>query len=277
MKNKIIGIIGFGNMGSSIAQGLNSKYQLYVFDKDKNKTKDAQGMKIADSLRDLANQADIVLLAVKPQDFDSVLTELKHKTTGQLIISIAAGITTSYIEKRLGQAKVIRAMPNIGVKIGKSVTCICAGRLASVKDLASAQELFGYLGKVMEIKEAMINASTAISGSGPGYEFDDFKTRNISASMITNALKNNHVKRLAQAAEAVGFDKDQAMFLAVNTTNSTIALIRKTGLASSQLMSQVASKGGTTEAGLEVIHRGGSWVDAAKAAVARAKELSKEE
>ena len=146
MRNKTIGIIGYGNMGSSIAQGLKSKYQLYVFDKDKNKTKDAQGIKITDSLSDLAIQADILFLAVKPQDFDGVLTELKDKTAGKLIISIAAGITTSYIEKLLPQARVIRAMPNIGVKIGQSVTCLCAGALATGDDLALARDLFSCLG-----------------------------------------------------------------------------------------------------------------------------------
>lgn len=275
MKNKAVGIIGFGNMGSSIAQGLKSRYPLFVFDKDKNKTKDAQGIKALDSLADLAVQADILLLAVKPQDFDGVLTELKDKTAGKLIISIAAGITTSYIEKQLPRTRVVRAMPNIGVKIGQSVTCLCAGALATGNDLACARELCGYLGTVLEIKETMMDAATAISGSGPGYEYDDFASKNISAANITEDLKNNHIKRLAEAAEDRGFSKDKAMFLAVNTSNATISIMKELDLKPSELCRQVASQGGTTEAGLKEIHRGGSWKDAARAAENRAKELSR--
>ena len=277
MKNKAVGIIGCGNMGSSIAQGLKSRYPLFVFDKDKNKTKDVQGIKIADNLSDLANQADILLLAVKPQDFDSVLTELKDKIAGKLIISIAAGISTKYIQKALGGARVIRAMPNIGVKIGQSVTCLCAGESSGVDDLTLARELFAGLGMVREIKEEMMNAATAISGSGPGFEFEYCDSEGINADTLTEKVKEKFICSLAEAAQDCGFNKEDAMFLAAATTNSTIALMKKTGLPPSELMIQVASKGGTTEAGLEEIHRGGSWVDAAKAAVARAKELSKEE
>lgn len=271
-----VGIIGFGNMGSAIAERIKSKYTVYVFDKDKNKTANLTGIKIADNILDLVRQVESVILAIKPQDVDDILNGIKGCAGDKLIISIAAGISTGYIEKQLDKARVIRAMPNMGAKIGESVTCICAGRLASGEDLSWAQELLGCLGKTREIKEAMMNASTAISGSGPGYIFEYFDSEKISGDVITQDIKENIIQRLAQSAESLGFNKDEAMFLAVNTSNTSINLIKKTGLTPAELRRQVCSKGGTTEAALEVIRSGGSWKDAAKAAVARAKELSKE-
>ena len=276
MNQKTLGLIGFGNMGAAIAQQISSKYQLYIYDKDKNKTNGLSGIRVSESITGLIKQVEIGLLAVKPQDFDFVLNEIKNGLKNQLIISIAAGISTGYIQKALGEVRVVRAMPNIGVKIGESVTCLCAGRFAAIDDLACAQELFGYLGKVKEIKEDLMNASTAISGSGPGYIFDYFESEAIAGNAITGEVKENIIQRLASAAKAVGFNEEEAQFLAVNTSDTSIDLIKKTGLSPSELRKQVTSKGGTTEAAIEVIRRGGSWIEAAKAAVARAKELSKE-
>jgi len=260
MKNKAVGIIGCGNMGSSIAQGLKSRYPLFVFDKDKNKTKDVQGIKIADNLSDLANQADILLLAVKPQDFDSVLTELKDKTEGKLIISIAAGITTSYIEKQLPQARVVRAMPNMPLVIGEGITALVKGVFADDKDLRTAVEMFEAFGTAVTIeKEELINAVTAISGSGPAYLF-------------------YFVMAISEAAKELNLDEDTANKLVYHTISGSVNLLNKENFDAISLIGKVASKGGTTEAALKIFDERGMnkiILNAIMAAYKRAGELSR--
>lgn len=276
-KPKTIGIIGFGNMGSAIAEQLKSKYQICVFDKDKNKTKNILDLQVVKDNADLVNRVDTVILAVKPQDVDGVLKEIKSNVKDKLIISIAAGISTEYIEKRLGQVRIIRAMPNIGIKIGESVTCLCRGVFVTESDLDFAKELFYYLGIDKEIEEKLMNAATAISGSGPAYIFDFIESNLIDPNNIAQHLKQDIIKRLAQAAESIGFNHEDAIFLAVNTTNTSINLIKKTKISPAELKKQVTSKGGTTEAALEALHKGGSWEEVAKAALKRAEELSRED
>jgi len=274
---KSIGIIGFGNMGSAIAEQIKTKYAVLVFDKDASKVKGLSGIKVAQGVKDLADKAEVVLLAIKPQDFGAILKEIKNSAKDKLVISIAAGISTSRIEKALEKARVVRAMPNIGIKIGESVTCLSGGASSSGDDLDFANELFSYLGATRDIEEKMMNAATAISGSGPAYIFDFIESNSISPDNIPEHTRHDIMKRLERAAEAVGFNSDDANFLAANTGNASLFLLQKTGLSPKELREQVTSKGGTTEAALAVLHKGASWDDAAVAAMKRAEELSKKE
>jgi pyrroline-5-carboxylate reductase len=192
-----------------------------------------------------------------------------------LIISIAAGISTAHIEKILGNIRVVRAMPNLGVKIRESVTCICKGIFASEADRGFADELFGRVGVTRVIEESMMDAATAISGSGPGYIFDYLDKEHIETLHIPEHTRHVLRMRLEKAAEEVGFSHDDAVFLAVNTANAAMNIISKAKLSPAELRSQVASKGGTTEAGLAVLNKGGTWEEAAQAALKRARELAK--
>jgi len=275
MSQKNIGIIGFGNMGTAIAGRLNSTYKIYVFDKDKNKLRDLKNAEATQSARDLADKSEVIILAVKPQDLDPVLREIKGALKDKLVISIAAGISTRYLEKALGAIRIIRAMPNIGMKIGDSVTCFCKGSFATSDDLDFSQELFYSLGVAREVEEKMMNAVTAISGSGPGYAFDFIEGNSLDPKNIPEHARHDMMRRLEQAAIAVGFNQEEAAFLAANTVNVSIELLKKTGLPPGELKKQVASKGGTTEAGLAVLNKGGSWEEAAEAALKRAAELEK--
>lgn len=271
-----IGIIGYGNMGQAIFERIKSRdLQIWVFDKDKNKIKDLKGINLAERNTDLANKVDTVILAVKPQDFDAVLREIKNYVKGKLIISIAAGIATTYIEKAVGSVRVIRVMPNITAKIGESVSCLCKGANASDEDLDFAQQLFYYLGTTKVIDEEMMNAATAICGSGPGYIFNFLESNSIDPNNIPEHTRCDIIRRLEKAARAVGFGREDAIFLAANTANASISLIKKTKLPASELTKQVASRGGTTEAALEVLRKGGTWEEAAKAALKRAEQLAK--
>lgn len=270
-----IGIIGFGNMGQAITERIKAHYQVIIFDKDKGKISSVSGIRIAKDNIDLVKTADVVILAVKPQDFDTVLNEIKNYAEDKLIISIAAGITTSYIEKFIRKVKVIRAMPNIGVRIGEAETSLSKGKNARDIDLDFAKELFNCLGKTWAMKEEMINAATAISGSGPAYIFYYMNIKRIDHFDVPVRLEREYIERLKEAAEKVGFDAQTAIELATSTTASSIHLIKETGVSPVELIKQVASKGGTTEAALEILAKGGSWVEAAQAALKRAEELGK--
>lgn len=273
--NDTLGMIGYGNMGMAIAERLKADYALTVFDKDKDKLIAAKGVSVAKNISELLSKSDSLILAVKPQDFDPVLRELKGKVEDTLVISIAAGISTARIEKALGDVRLIRVMPNLGAKIGESVTCICKGRFADDSDLEFVDELFGRIGCTRNIDESMMDAATAISGSGPGYIFDYLDKEKIDPKNIPEHTRFTLRMRLEKAAEAVGFDREDAVYLATNTANACMIVVAKVGIPAAQLRDQVASKGGTTEAGLAVINKGGTWEEAAQAALKRAKELSK--
>lgn len=278
-RNKI-GIIGLGNMGSIIAgklAGESAEYSVFAYDKDRDKLKNAKLVTATKDSASLAANVDTIILAVKPQDIDHLLKELKNCVNKSLVISIAAGISTKHIERFLGSARIIRAMPNIAAKIGESVTCLCKGSFAGESELELAKELFYYLGTVRDIDENMIDAATAISGSGPGYIFYFIENSAVDPKNIPEHARHDMMKRLEKAAEALGFSSEDASFLAANTVNASISLLKETGLTPEELRIQVASKGGTTEAGLEVLRRGGSWEEAALSALKRAGELTRKE
>jgi len=272
---KKIGIIGFGNMGSAIAEKIKSRYEVFVFEKDAAKTKGLTGIKIAPGILQLFKQSQVIILAIKPQDFESVMAEIKDGVQDKLIISIAAGITTGYIEKFLGQARVVRAMPNLGAKIGKSVTCLTKGQFASEQDMELAKNIFSSIGVVQEFKEDMMNAATAISGSGPGYYFYAVASDPDEYKANSRKFHEEFIISLTEAARSIGFDDKSARFLANWTIEYSDLLLKQTKLPAQELAKQVASKGGTTEAALGILHKGGSLVDAVRAAVERAKELSR--
>lgn len=275
---KKIGIIGYGTMGQVIAQVLLSQkgeFNIFVFDKDKSKLGALTGISAAKDIKDLARNTDTIILAVKPQDFDHVLKELKGFVSGKLIISIAAGISTQHIEKILGEIRVIRVMPNIGAKVSESVSCLCSGTLATGEDIDLAQELFYYLGSTRIIDENMMNAATAISGSGPAYVFYFVENNSLDPENIPEHARHDMMRRLEKAAEELGFANEDAAFLAANTVNASLNLLHKTKLPALELRKQVTSKGGTTEAAMEILTKGGTWIDAAGAALKRAEELAK--
>jgi pyrroline-5-carboxylate reductase len=270
--NKVIGIIGWGNMGSVIGYQLKSKYAILAFDKDSSKTKNISDVNVADNTEDLVNRVDVVILAIKPQDFDTVLVQIEKYVKGKLIISIAAGISTGYIENQLGQTRIIRVMPNLPVKVKKGMICLCKGKFAADEDLNFAQDIFNSLGQTILIEESMMDAATAISGSGPGYFYDLIQER--EETTWGDYASKEFIPALSSVAQTIGFTQDQARILAVATAEGSIALLKETGLSPGVLRQQVTSKGGTTEAGLRALHSTHSLGEAVKAALKRAGELS---
>lgn len=272
--DKIIGIIGFGNMGSAIAEQIKNNYEVFVVEKDASRLRGIQGMSVVGSISKLVELRDIILIAVKPQDIDVVLEESKLFAKGKIFISIAAGIKTSYIENKLGDAHVVRAMPNLGAITGKSITCVSKGKFAASEDMLFAKELFSFIGKVQELTEDKMDAVTAVSGSGPGYYFD--AVANQYEGKDKNKFCEKFIADLAEAAQDVGLDEQLSLLLAKETVIASESVLTFTKLSAEELRNQVTSKGGTTEAALQILHSGGTLTEAVKAAVKRAKELSKE-
>jgi len=265
MKSKLtIGIIGGGNMGSAIAAGIKARYNVAVCEMDPKRRrllKSKFSVKVA-GFADLVKNCRVLILAVKPQDFEGVLSALKTYGGGadKLIISIAAGMTTKYIEKRLGQkVRVIRMMPNLPAQVQKGITAICRGRFASVADLKLAQKIFQGIGETVVIQEKMMDAVTAVSGSGPAYVF-------------------LFIECFMKAARSLGFDEATSQRLVMQTIEGSLSLMKERKEGADVLRERVTSKGGTTFAALEIFRKNGYpkiFQKALQSAKKRAKELSR--
>ncbi len=264
MKEKFrnIGIIGTGHMGQAIIKGLKTavhKKNILVIDKDEKKSKKISKklkVKEAADLKILVAEADIVIVCIKPQDIDSLLDKMSHfKLKDKLIISIAAGVTTSYILKKLkAKVAVIRVMPNINALVQRSVNAICEGKYAKKKDLVNAHEIFDALGDNFIVSEEKMDAITAISGSGPAYV----------------AL---FIKALSRAAKKSGLSLSEAEKIVAQTLEGTLRMLKKHNIKPEDFIRRVKSKGGTTEAAFKVLKRKG-FESIILEAVCAAKERS---
>ncbi|MCS6771821.1 MAG: pyrroline-5-carboxylate reductase [Kiritimatiellae bacterium] len=208
---------------------------------------------------DAARDADVIVLAVKPQQMAAVLPELAPFSRVALFLSIAAGIPTARLEAALGSsARVVRAMPNTPALVGAGIAALCRGARATEGDLALAEALMRAVGKTVQVEEALMDAVTAISGSGPAYVF-------------------RIMESLERAAIAQGLPSEVARQLVLATIAGAGQLAERTGRAPAELRQQVTSKGGTTEAALremEVRDLDGLFAAAVAAAVRRARELA---
>ncbi len=270
-KNSTIGIIGCGNMGSAIlTRGIRHRIgKFIVYEKDESLAAViGADLKVdcAGNVSEVVRRAAAVIIAVKPQDFDPVLEQIlegirEHEKNGLLVISIAAGIPTSYIENKLTDGvRVIRAMPNMPVKIGEGVTSLIKGRFADENDLKLAGKIFGALGITLVVSsEELMDSVTAISGSGPAYLFYIFKA-------------------MEAAGQSLGLNRKEADALLYHTVIGAMHLLEKENFDAEGLIAKVASKGGTTEAALRVFTEkrlGGILQEAIRACHARARELSR--
>jgi pyrroline-5-carboxylate reductase len=270
---KEIGIIGFGTMGAGLAGRLQAKYKISVFEKFEQKVKDAAAVTAAASIGQLMERCEVIIIAVKPQDIDDVLEQIKAHLRVHLLVSIAAGIPTQYIEKRIGsRVRVVRVMPNLAVKVGRGMSVLCKGAFAMNVDLAFTQNLFSHTGKTLVIDEKMMDTATAVSGSGPGFLFELLK--DMPREQWKEFGNQVFTPRLYQIAQKTGFDAQQAWALAEATVDGSLALIEQTKQSPELLRIKVSSKGGTTEAGLKALSSRMENLEAAvEAARQRAQEL----
>jgi pyrroline-5-carboxylate reductase len=264
--HKKIGVVGVGNMGASILEGVLAKRlttpsRVWVYDKALDKARGfarRHGVGLASSAAELLKKTDVVLLALKPQDF--VLFAEENRSflkPGQGVISILAGMTTEKIAKALGKnVTVVRAMPNLGAKVSQSMTVICGKNKAA---LSFAKTLFAGCGEVATLPEKMLDLVTAMSGSGPAYFF--------------------HLMELTTAfGVKQGLPPKIAEVLSVQTGLGAALLAKASEESCGELRQRVTSKKGTTEAALKTLHRGkfGTIFERAlAAAMNRSRELRK--
>ncbi len=243
-----IGFIGAGNMANALIKGLTtsgtySSAQLAVSDNDAerlNNTREMFGLKGYGSNMKLVAASNVIVLAVKPQVIRVVLEEIKSAIKeGHLIISIAAGIPIKMIQSVLGNDKpVIRVMPNTPALIQKGVSAIAAGQTVTSSHMDFAKKIFESAGKTIVIDEEMMDAVTALSGSGPGYLF-------------------SIMEYLAAAARKYGFDGKTSLLLVIQTVLGAAHLADESGLSLSSLREMVTSPGGTTAAALDFFEEKG--------------------
>lgn len=269
MIEKKIGIIGCGNMGeallSRLSESVEKSTMIMVSESDsvrRDYIRRKYRMIVETDNNLVVKHSDIIILAVKPKDFEDLLKgEVAiGASPDKLIISVAAGITTKYMESAIGDdVPVIRVMPNMPAVVGEAISAICGGHSTGKKDIAAAKEIFSMIGSVVEVEEKLMDAVTAISGTGPAYFF---------------AL----MEELVRSAVAMGIDRGTAKELVVKTALGSAKLIDSTGADPKEMREKVTSKGGTTEAAFKVFRsrRTGSAIRAAiRAAAAKSKKLSK--
>jgi pyrroline-5-carboxylate reductase len=262
-----VGMIGAGNMAEALLRGA---FGAGVLAPERclvaNRSNDERLARFrstwrVETTRDkgrMLRESEMLVLAVKPYDLPGVLTEMApHTTPRHLVVSVAAGIPLEMIERRLADVPVIRAMPNTSTAVRASATVLAAGRHASADHLAVVRTFFEAVGWVGVVPEPLLDAVTAVSGSGPAYVY---------------AL----AEALAESGERAGLPAELARTLAAQTVLGAGRMMTETGEPLQALRTRVASPGGTTMAGLEALERGGfrAAVEAAVAgAIRRAREL----
>ncbi len=264
---KRIAFIGGGKMAEAIIKGLlgagwAQAEEIVVSDIDRSRLeKISADYKVNTSIsnREAAAQAELVLLAVKPQNLEEVLGELAETLRpGQAVISIAMGKSTMFIESLIaGEVPVIRVMPNNPAMIGRAISVISYGRFVDEKARASALGIFGCLGDVLEIEERHQDAAMAISGCGPAYFY-----------LIAEAIADAGVK--------LGLHRDLALKLAVGTMLGASSMMRESGMEPARLRDMVTSPAGSTIMALEALEEAGiraAFFKALEAAYRRAKEV----
>lgn len=263
-------VLGAGNMGLTYAEGMSkskllNKKNIMVLDKSEeilDKVDKMDGFDAFKNLEDCAPKADIIFVAVKPNNAPELFKEMKPLITNeQLVISIMAGVTIDFVKKSLGIDKVVRAMPNLAAKVGKGLTSYVSSDEVTKIELIAVESLLNTTGRSVKVNnENFIDASTGISGSGPAYVF-------------------YFMQSMMEAALQMGFTENVSKVLVSQTFTGAVELFNKHNLSPNSWMEMVASKGGTTRAALDSFdnNKVGELIkDAAFAAFERAIELGKE-
>lgn len=262
-----IGFIGAGKMATALAQGwiqagLCSAHHMLASDvypaAREAFTRDT-GVATVETNERVVQESQVLILAVKPQQFPAMLAEIQpHLQSQPLIISIAAGIPLPRLADLLGSGhRLVRVMPNTPCLVGASASAFCLGGKASESDGALVQKLLGAVGLAVKLPEPMLDAVTGLSGSGPAY-----------ACLMIEGLADGGVR--------AGLPRDVALKLAAQTLLGTAQMVLQSGQHPGVLKDAVASPGGTTIAGLHELERAGvrgALMDAVVAATQRSREL----
>lgn len=269
---KTITFIGTGNMASAIINGMlgagTPAESITVYDKmtEKAEAFAQKGAKVASSLPAAVAASEMTLLAIKPQNFDEALTELRESGidySGKLFITIAAGITTDAIEKWLGcQLPIIRVMPNTPLMIGKGTTALSRNERVNDEDFEFVCSIFNKSGMTMVIPELQMNTVICVNGSSPAYFY-------------------HFIDAVVASAKGQGLELDERTLLEAvcNTVIGSAQMLLDSGKTAGELVRAVTSPKGTTERAMNVFYdeKVSDTIDRAmRACTARAEEMSKE-
>lgn len=268
MLTEKIGFIGAGKMGGILIKGilknrLVSPKNLWICDKfiEKLSLWAKEGANVFVEIEPVVKNADVIFLAVKPQDISGVLEHLKDELRpSQLIVSLAAGITTSFLIKKLGkEISLIRIMPNTPALLGEGITAISSTERVSSEQRILLKRIMATVGEVVEVPENEQNAVTGLSGSGPAYIY-------------------TVIQGLVKGGVRAGLSPELAFRLATQTTLGAARMAKESNSSLEELRQAVASPGGTTIEGLKVLEEGRlekCLAEAVVKATQRAKELNK--
>src|SRR3989344_8523506 len=239
---KTISFIGTGKMATALISSIyKNKLNYALTASDHNgenlrKLKSKFDVKTTADNKEAVKNADIVFICVKPQNIDEVLNEIKGEIKNQLIVSIAAWIKINHNASILKKSRVIRVMPNIKCLVGEMAGGFSAGKYATKENIEEVSKLLNVSGIAIQVEENLLDAVTAVSGSGPAF-FAYF------------------IKSIAEAGIKKGLKKEIAYQLAAKTALGTGKLLLEMKITPDELISMVASKKGTTEAGLNVLDK----------------------
>jgi pyrroline-5-carboxylate reductase len=262
-------IIGGGNMGLTFARSFLKTHivtaeNMLILEKSPEKAKELKKLKIGTVYGQpgkYIKDADLIILAVKPQDTPSLFAIIKpYIDHQQVVLSIMAGVKVSTIANQLGTDKIIRAMPNLPAQIGVGMTVFTSSETVTRIELVMVQNLLNSTGKtIYNEDEDMIDAATAISGSGPAYIF-------------------YFMQSLIAAANKMGFTQAESELLTYQTFKGAIDLFNKFDFSCEEWIAKVSSKGGTTESAFKTLsshHVSEKFQSAIQQALIRAQELSR--
>jgi pyrroline-5-carboxylate reductase len=263
-----LAIIGTGRIGEALLRGLlRSDWvttdQVVVTARREDRCRelaDEHGVVATTDNRAAAAEADVVLLALKPQTIHGVLDDIGDAFhAGQTVVSVAAGTTTASIERHLADdVPVVRVMTNTPVQVDEAMSVICKGAHATDEDLEVAEEILSHVGRVVRMSEEHLNAVTALSGSGPAYFF-----------LLAEAM--------IDAGILLGLPRDVSTELIIQTMVGSAKMLRDAGRHPVELREMVTSPGGTTIAAIRALESArvrAAFLDAIEAAKVRGDELS---
>jgi pyrroline-5-carboxylate reductase len=266
--SRTIAILGTGKIGESLLAGLLSSGwrtpdEIVVTGRREERIQELQerhGVQGTLSNADAVRGAALVVIAVKPQDFDGLLGEIGGVLTSeQTVLSVAAAIPTAQIEARLEPGvPVVRAMPNAPSLVHEGMAGVCAGAHADDEHLALAEEVLSHLGAVARVPERYMDAVTAVSGSGPAY-----------FALLAEAM--------IEAGILLGLSRETSTQLVVQTMLGTAKLLRDEKIHPVELREAVTSPGGTTIQAIRELEQAGvraAFLNAIQAAMVRSRELA---
>lgn len=258
-----VAVLGAGKIGDAIARGVmrsSAVTKVYVTRRNLTPSRSSMGKWLGTrDNRAAVTASDVVFIAVKAADARHLLPEIANVTEGKLVISVMAAISLEKIHAVLPGARIVRAMPNVAASVGKAITAYSPGPGVRPQDLRVVRRLFATFGESLEVPEEMMDAVTALSGSGPAY------IAILIDAMVSGALK-------------VGLPRDIAFQLVTKTLTGTADLLREKGVHPAELRDLVTTPAGTTIAGIYELEKGAfrtsimNAIEAATQAAARVSE-----